>query len=71
MTEHQLLELCINGMAPVYRALLENPRFHTFFELHEAAKRLAITAPALLEGIRPAKNEDTCEIRGNRRLIKK
>lgn len=50
--QRKLVESCINGMTPVYRALLKNLRFQTFSELHEAAKRSANTAPDLLESTR-------------------
>lgn len=71
VTEQQLVESCINGMVPIYRALLENLRFQTFSELHEAAKRSTTTTPALLERTRPTKSEEAHETRGNRRLVNK
>lgn len=67
--EQQLVDLCINDMIPVYKALLENLRFQTFSELHEATKRSATTAPGLLE--RAKSTEESRDTRVSRRLINK
>ncbi|OVA07301.1 hypothetical protein BVC80_1601g89 [Macleaya cordata] len=58
VTETHLVELCINGMSPMYRALLENLRLQTFSELHEAAKRTTTSVPAFFDRPKTFKQDE-------------
>lgn len=63
MTEQQWVELSINRMVHVYRAMLENLCFCSSYRLREAVERSSKTTSSLLERTRPARNEEPHDIR--------